>query len=160
MLKRQLAYPADTAQFYQAIRHLTWPMWLDSGTLRERGADYDILVADPVYRVICHGELTRVVDRDGRRRESREPLLDTLRSLLGQKADQDPLPFTGGAVGYLSYDYGRRLQGLNSTESGTGMPEAAQRIYHLALVLDHRRQQAWLIGRSSGSRPPGYWRSL
>ena len=139
---------------------MPWPMWLDSGVLRERAADYDILVADPVYRVICHGELTRVVDRDGRSRESREPLLDILRSLLEQKADDGSLPFTGGAVGYFSYDYGRRLQGLNSTESGTSMPEAALGIYDWALVLDHRRQQAWLSGRSSDSRSVSYWESL
>lgn len=135
-------------------------MWLDSGVLRERGADYDILVADPVYRVICHGELTSIVDQEGGSSESREPLPGILRSLLDEKTGDDSLPFTGGAVGYFSYDYGRRLQGLNSQESSTGMPEAALGIYDWALVLDHRRQQAWLTGRSSGSRPAGYWRSL
>jgi len=47
MLKQQLAYPEDTARFYQAIRHLPWAMWLDSGVLRKQGADFDLLVADP-----------------------------------------------------------------------------------------------------------------
>lgn len=161
MLKRQLAYPADTAQFYEAIRHLPWAMWLDSGVLRKQGADFDILVADPVYRVICHGEVTHIVDKEGKTRQSTEPLLDILRQLLGEpKESDDHLPFTGGALGYFSYDYGRRLQGLSRSGSDIGLPEAAVGIYDWAVVLDHQRQQAWLTGRSSDSRSTSYWRSL
>jgi len=135
-------------------------MWLDSGVLRERSADYDILVADPVYTVVCHGEFTNIVDQEGETRCSREPLLDILRGLLDQQADDDQLPFTGGAVGYFSYDYGRRLQGLSSAETGVGLPEAALGIYDWTVILDHQRQQAWLAGRSSASRSLDYWQSL
>ena len=64
MLKQQLTYTADAARFYQAIRHLTWPMWLDSGAISQHGADYDILVADPLQRVVSHADETEVIDHD------------------------------------------------------------------------------------------------
>jgi para-aminobenzoate synthetase component 1 len=103
MLKRQLTYPADAARFYQAIRHMSWAMWLDSGVLSERAAGYDILVADPVYRVICHGEITETVGPEGKVHQSTDELMSILRQLLGEAADADhPLLFTGGAVGYFS----------------------------------------------------------
>lgn len=161
MLKRQLTYPADAARFYQAIRHMSWAMWLDSGVLSERAAGYDILVADPVYRVICHGEITETIGPEGKVHQSTDELMSILRQLLGEAADADhPLLFTGGAVGYFSYDYGRRLQGLSEAGTNIDLPEAALGIYDWAVVLDHQRRQAWLTGRSSDSRSSGYWQSL
>lgn len=160
MLKQQLPYPADPAQFYEAVRHMPWAMWLDSGTGSARTAGYDILVADPVYSVVCHGEHTSIVDQQGRTTSSRESLLDILRTLLDRQADDDSLPFVGGAVGYLSYDFGRRLQGLSSADGAAGLPEAALGIYDWAVLLDHEQRQAWLVGPGSDSRPPEYWQSL
>lgn len=135
-------------------------MWLDSGVPRERDAEHDILVADPVYTVVCHGEFTNIVDRQGETRCSREPLLDILRGLLDQQTDDDQLPFMGGAVGYFSYEYGRRLQGMSNAETGAGLPEAALGIYDWAVIVDHQRQQAWLAGPGSDSRTRSYWQSL
>ena len=138
---------------------MPWAMWLDSGA--ERAGGHDILVADPVCRVVCHGESTSILDRQGGTSSSRESLLGILRDLLDRPADDDgSLPFSGGAVGYLSYDFGRRLQGLGSTEPASGLPEAALGIYDWALILDHQQQQAWLAAPGRDSRSEEYWQSL
>lgn len=161
MLKRQLAYPADTALLYQAIRHLPWAMWLDSGVLREQDADYDIVVADPMFKLVCHGKMTGITDQQGNTRQSSEGLLSILQTLLGEPVETDDnLPFTGGAVGYFGYDYGRRLQGLGSSGSATDLPEAALGIYDWAVIIDHQRQRVWLTGQNNSSRSESYWQSL
>lgn len=157
MLKQQLEYPADIARFYQAIRHLPWPMWLDSGG---QEAGFDILVADPVTRLISDGGITEVIDQEGKTQDTREPLLNLLQQLLSRTESKSDVPFDGGAVGYFSYAYGRRLQGMASAEADTDIPEAALGIYDWAVILDHAQRQAWLVAQNKDSRSPSYWQRL
>ncbi len=156
MLKQHLEYPIDKTRFYQAIRHLPWPIWLDTG----QGTGFDILVADPVTRLIADNGLTRVIDQDGKTRRTREPLPNLLRDLLRRTESVSDLPFDSGAVGYFSYDYGRRLQDMAGTGSDADLPEAALGIYDWAVILDHARRQAWLVAQNKDSRSPNYWQLL
>lgn len=59
------------------------------------------------------------------------------------------LPFNGGALGYFSYDLARRLEKLpNLAIDAEHIPEMAIGIYHWVVVVDHHRQQSWLIGQA------------
>ena len=64
-------------------------------------------------------------------------------------------PFTGGAVGYWAYDYGRRLERLRPDANGAapaiddlGLPDFLLGFYDVVGVFDHRTREAWLF--SSG----------
>lgn len=58
-------------------------------------------------------------------------------------------PFTGGAVGYWSYDYGRRLEKLPSLAADDlGLPDFVFALYDVVGAYDHDTQQTWLF--SSG----------
>jgi para-aminobenzoate synthetase component 1 len=72
--------------------------------------------------------------------------LAILQSCLGTPSTGDG-PFRSGAIGYFSYELGRRLQG--QVPAGMAMPEMAVGLYDWALVLDHREHRAWL-----GGHPP------
>ncbi|WP_456417813.1 aminodeoxychorismate synthase component I [Thiolapillus sp.] len=138
----------DAARLYQNLRQLPWAFWLDSGNgeYLGYGGRYHILVADPRIRILSKNALTTIHHRDGRFEESREPVLDVIRRLMGPKqAANGALPFGGGAVGYLSYDYGRRLEGL-PVEPG-GIPEVAMGIFDWAVIVDEQTRGCWLTGR-------------
>ncbi len=58
-------------------------------------------------------------------------------------------PFTGGAVGYWAYDYGRRLETLPSLAADDlGLPDFVFALYDVVGAYDHDTQQTWLF--SSG----------
>ena len=58
-------------------------------------------------------------------------------------------PFTGGAVGYWSYDYARRLETVPSRATDDlGLPDFVMALYDLVGAYDHDTQQTWLF--SSG----------
>jgi len=59
------------------------------------------------------------------------------------------VPFTGGAVGYWSYDFGRRLERLpERAADDLGLPDVVLALYDVIGAFDHRSRQAWLF--SSG----------
>jgi para-aminobenzoate synthetase component 1 len=59
------------------------------------------------------------------------------------------VPFTGGAVGYWAYDFGRRLERVPSTATDDlGLPDFVLGLYDVVGAFDHERREAWLF--SSG----------
>jgi len=138
----------DVSRLYQGLRHLPWAFWLDSGNggHLDYGGRYHILVADPRIRIVSNHGLTRLYFRDGKVEETREPVLDVIRQTLPfERGEPDKPPFGGGAIGYLSYDFGRRLEGL-PVETGS-IPEVAMGIYDWAVIADEQTGQRWIAGR-------------
>ncbi len=144
---RALPSSLDIPRLYQAFRDLPWPCWLDSGDgcYLEQGGRYHILVADPRIRLASSGGVTRLTYRDGRQQQTEAPVLDVLRRLLAERpACPGSLPFRGGALGYFSYDFGRRLEGF--TPEKDILPEVALGIYDWAIVHDLQIGETWLTG--------------
>jgi para-aminobenzoate synthetase component 1 len=84
------------------------------------------------------------------------------RRLSHQVLASDPsptlVPFTGGAVGYWAYDFGRRLERLPViARDDTGLPDVVLGLYDVVGAFDHQSRQAWLF--SSGLPLEGVMRS-
>jgi anthranilate synthase component 1 len=103
--------------------------------------------------VRCAGALT---ERDGTAMWLGEGLPTTSADPLEALREADSLlrsphvdglpPFTGGLVGYLSYDVVRRLERLPSTAPDElGMPELTMLLATDLAVLDHSDGSVWLI---------------
>jgi para-aminobenzoate synthetase component 1 len=137
----------DMPRLYQAFRDLPWPCWLDSGNgcYLDQGGRFHLLVADPRISVVSSQGITRLTYRDGSQERTAEPVLDVVRRLLkGRARHHDELPFHGGALGYFSYDFGRRLEGFLPEENI--LPEVALGIYDWAIIHDLRTGDTWLAG--------------
>jgi len=138
----------DVSRLYQSLRHLPWAFWLDSGNGEHLGygGRYHLLVADPRIRILSQDGVTWLHYRDGRVEKSREAVLDVIREAMGpEQASSGKLPFSGGAVGYFSYDFGLRLEGL-PVASG-GFPEVAVGIFDWAIIVDEQQHNCWLTGK-------------
>ena len=67
----------------------------------------------------------------------------------GAEPAPTPVPFTGGAVGYWAYDFGRRLeQWAARAVDDTRLPDFVLGFYDVVGAFDHQSRQAWLF--SSG----------
>lgn len=145
MLRRELPYLTDSSTLFAKIVQQPWAIYLDSGRPGNDYGHYDIMVADPVMTFTTRGGVTEIVDQHGVRESSDDPFL-----LLKQALQQDPcetdLPFTGGAVGYFGYDLARSIETLsNQALDGEHIPEMMVGIYDWAIIVDHRKQQSWLV---------------
>jgi para-aminobenzoate synthetase component 1 len=75
------------------------------------------------------------------------------RDLAAQVAADEPagtaVPFTGGAVGYWAYDFGRRLERMPAhARDDLGLPDVVLAFYDVVGAYDHDARRAWLF--SSG----------
>jgi len=135
-------------------------MLLDSAG--QPGGRYDIAVAQPRATLQTRGSLTEIRDRDGCHRFGEDPFA-LVRRLLGPPVQPGSdrgldLPFTGGALGWIGYDLGRRIERLPATaRDPLGLPELALGIYDCALVVDHGSKQAFLVGQGT-ARCAARWR--
>jgi para-aminobenzoate synthetase component 1 len=128
---------ASPARALRALAHLPSPFLLHSGSLDAR-ARWSFFGADPF--AVFHGDDVADARRLWRRFSEQVRAADPSPTLV---------PFTGGAVGYWSYDYGRRLERWSgSARDDLHLPDAVLMFYDVIGAFDHQTRQAWLF--SSG----------
>ncbi len=159
-LRTELPYRADSAALFETVADLPWAVFLDSGGHHLTQSRYDIIAAEPHTTLVTRGKLTEI--RSDAIELSREDPLVLLRRYL----DCDPasacdLPFQGGALGYFSYDLGRRFERLPVfAEDDEKMPVMAIGIYDWAVVVDHLDQRSWLVSQARCVDTHTRWKEL
>ncbi|HLA31641.1 MAG TPA: aminodeoxychorismate synthase component I [Pseudomonas sp.] len=138
-LVQDLPYLADPACYFNAIAHAPGAVLLDAGRPTAQRGRYDLISAWPL------AELAPRPD------ETANDFLQRLRSSLSRLGPAaapkaNPLPFVGGLIGYLSYDFGRRLEQLpEQAIDDLGLSDAHFGLYAWALISDHQRLSSQLV---------------
>jgi para-aminobenzoate synthetase component 1 len=141
-----IEYLADSSHWFRALRHLPHPVWLDSCRPFSLYGRYDILAADPEILLTTRGQTSRILKGNQLLLETDESPFNLIRRYLPTGYQPGHLPFCGGALGYFSYDLGRRLENLpNLAVQDIELPDGHLGIYPWAIVQDHEQQQAWLV---------------
>ncbi|MBC7210690.1 MAG: chorismate-binding protein, partial [Pseudomonas sp.] len=134
-----LPYQPDPAFYFERLRRAPGAILLDSARPGAERGRYDLLSAWPLQQLQANPE------EDGR------DYLQRLRQALAelgtaQLPEGIELPFAGGLIGYLSYDFGRRLEQLPThAVDDLGLPDARLGLYAWALVSDHRLSSSQLV---------------
>lgn len=140
-------YFDDPCEVYLRLRSLGLAVLLDSGGDAERGR-YDIIAAqaDPTHEIHIPASVAA------------NDLQSHLQNWLDQSAESpdgeaalaapEDLPFYGGYIGHLSYELGRRLQGLPAASAGH-LPLAIVRYYPWAIVQDRKACRSWLVAETA-----------
>ncbi|WP_296185179.1 aminodeoxychorismate synthase component I [Pseudomonas sp. UBA1879] len=134
-----LAYHVDPTGYFSLIRHAPGAVLLDSGRPEADRGRFDILSAWPV------DTLSPEVAESGAAFLQR--LRDSLKKLgNADLPDSSTLPFAGGLIGYLAYDFGRLLEPLPSRAiDDLHLPSARLGLYAWALISDHQQRTSQLV---------------
>lgn len=134
-----LPYQPDPAHYFARLRAAPGAILLDSARPNAERGRFDLLSAWPAQQL------------QAQTAESGQAYLQRLRSALAelgmaQLPEGVELPFAGGLIGYLSYDFGRRLEQLPTLAiDDLGLPEAQLGLYAWALVSDHHARTSQLV---------------
>ena len=123
---------------------------LESAVGGERWARYSFIVTDPVARVEARGRKVRITPHAGPARELADvdPLLHLREILKGYRIPAVPgLPrFTGGLVGYVSYDAVRWIERLESPPpDDLGFPDLQLLLAETLVIFDSKEQKLLLL---------------
>ncbi|MEL7046975.1 MAG: anthranilate synthase component I family protein, partial [Pseudomonadota bacterium] len=169
--KAELPYFDNPVDVYRRVRDLGDAVLLDSAARGTR-ARWDIIAAAPgdtpglllspgIGRAELHAELERFMAAAKSVLAANQPVYQAPSLAQGKRGpsagqmpermagtypgvDGDDPPFLGGYIGHLSYELGRRLQGLPAQSVAT--PLASVRYYPWAILQDHEAHRSWLVG--------------
>ena len=114
-------------------------MLLDAGRPNAERGRYDLISAWPLAQL----QIGSDESANDFARRLREAL-----TRLGHASLPDgcELPFAGGLIGYLSYDFGRRLEAMpKQARDDLQLPQASFGLYDWALITDHQEQSCQLV---------------
>jgi para-aminobenzoate synthetase component 1 len=162
---KEMPYFENVAALFASFAHFPWSIFLDSGRPNSSHGRYDIISAFPHQTFLTRAGKTIIESAGYRQIVPNDPFrlvqaaLDKA-NLNTQKCISD-LPFTGGALGYFSYDLGRYVERMPATaKDDIAMPEMAIGIYRWAYVVDHDSKTATLVGDHADHRVRLRWSEI
>ena len=162
----------------EALRQDGYPVLLESARRSDKIGRYSFVTADPYLIFRSRGDAIELIlpqipaGKYGRRATTRRKPLLKLRELLNNYRTvpvPDLPPFTGGAVGFFSYDFAHQFEDLpRSAVADLDIPEAYFIFVDLVVAFDHAQNKAWVIVNPGAReqelgfrRPePGQWEKL
>jgi len=133
----------DPVAAFTTLAGLTGAVLLDSAEQGLQGR-YSYIAADP-FRTIRCTTYPWAVTVDGAPREG--TVFDVLAAELAGFAWQPatPVPFCGGAIGFLSYELGGQLETLPRPKTSPFPVDMVMGLYDVIAAFDHAQKKAWII---------------
>ena len=157
----ELDYSRDSTLLFSQIAAEPWSIFLDSGYPRIDSGRYDIMSARPYRTLVTYDSETRIAEGESVRYSDEDPFTLVNRELGDRRINLSGLPFSGGALGYFSYDLGRRIEQLPAfCRDDINMPDMAIGLYDWAVIVDHHKRRTWLIAADGARLSVDGWKDL
>ena len=154
MIKNQLTYKtiqknADTLTPVGIFKRLKGEkkFLLESSFQHETKGKYSYIGANPYEEIIGNSKETKVINVKTKEETVYQvATLDYLKQHLPKIKTDIPLPFTGGAIGYVAYDAIRELHPIGKElDDSLHMPDYHFMLYQTIIVYEHRTEKAHII---------------
>ncbi|MDH2906177.1 MAG: anthranilate synthase component I family protein [Methanomassiliicoccales archaeon] len=111
---------------------------LESATGPAHSARYSFLGASPSVKAVCNGD---TVSFDGRKRKQRIDRFLEEEMAQRKMRRRIPFPYTGGFVGYFSYDVIRSFEKLPDKHSPSSFPDAELGLFEDGFIYDNLEEK-------------------
>lgn len=161
LIYQQVPYCKNIAEIFSQFASLPWAIFLDSGQPFSQQGRYEIFSAYPNKTFLTQGKYTTVTSTGNQQVVPDDPFELVKHELRRKKFEKSDWPFTGGALGFFSYDLGRRIEKIPSSAIDDAcIPEMAIGIYHWAYIADHQEKKSVLVGDMSEPRVRLNWQDI
>ncbi|MCJ7605316.1 MAG: aminodeoxychorismate synthase component I [Dehalococcoidales bacterium] len=147
-LIEEITVSKPAPEVFDAFAGRPFSFFLDSGMDPEKLGRYSFMGADPFLVLRSRGDRVTLV-REGVEEIRQGNPFDILNELLqAYRLDtgKSPVPFTGGAVGYFSYDLCHFIERLPVTVvDDLQLPECYLGFYDAIVAFDHVTNRAYLV---------------
>lgn len=164
-LYADLDYHNDSSLLFEKFSHEPWSVFLDSNQPKAIQGRYDIITSRPKIRITSRDNENIIESSFESLTVPGDPFTIIKEylpeSALSRNEIDHALPFTGGAVGFFSYDLGRSIEKLPiNTLDDMHLPDMRMGIYTWAIVVDHAKKQTHLVGDKADIRLRREWNDL
>jgi para-aminobenzoate synthetase component 1 len=138
----------DAPWCFEALALKPFSFWLDSGMDPQRLGRYSFTGGDPFLVLRSRGDEITLI-KEGAEERLRGSPFDILGELLEQykiASGESPVPFTGGAAGYFSYDLCHFIERLPAKAvDDLNLPECYLCFYDAIVAFDHLENKTYLV---------------
>ncbi len=139
----------DPSLAFAALLEDKNPFLLESARVNPVTGRYSFMGSEPFMSLKCKGNRVEIT-RDGKRSVASRPPLAKLRELVTScRVEGIPglPPFTGGCVGFISYDFVRNFEQIPAVaKDDLGIPDAQFIFVDLLLAFDNIDKKLFVIG--------------
>lgn len=147
-LIEEISLPLSPPSAFELFHHEPNSSFLDSGMDPQRLGRYSFIGTDPFLMMKSRGSEITAIWKNKREIEQGNPF-DVLGRLLERyRLDpvEAPIPFLGGAIGYLSYDLCHFMERLPTTAiDDLQFPESYFAFYDTILAFDNLESKAYIV---------------
>lgn len=120
---------------------------LESSFEHEKKGKYSYIGSNPYEEVIGHGDKTTVINHEsGVTKQYNQNALYYVRENFPNVNIDLPLPFTGGAIGYIGYDTIRYFEDIGEElQDDLEMPDIHLMLYKNLIVYEHSNETVYLV---------------
>ncbi|ASN07219.1 anthranilate synthase component I [Virgibacillus necropolis] len=128
---------------------------LESSFPHEKKGKFSFIGADPYQEIIGKSNRTTILDHEkGSNNITESPPLSVLKEILPKLEIDIPIPFVGGAIGYIGYDSIRSYEQIGEyLQDNLDMPDVHLMLYKSVIAFDHRNESAYLIAMNPDQQP-------
>ncbi|MGM9926959.1 MAG: anthranilate synthase component I [Bacillus sp. (in: firmicutes)] len=119
---------------------------LESSLKHEQHGRYSFIGTNPYMEISSANNVVSVMKEDGDKTTVNTRFLDVIKQYIPDEVMEMPLPFVGGAVGYVGYDIIRQYEEIGEMlPDELEMPEAHVMFYRDVIVYDHIQQSISIV---------------
>lgn len=135
MIKKVDIY-LDPINLYEMIKNEPYSFILESSLYDEKFGRYSIVSSSP-FEIVEYTDDPQCIEK----------LRNIMNKYTSFNSDnKENLPFTGGAVGYLSYDLGRYIEKIpEQAKKYIDVPDIYFGLYDWAYVVDHKLKSLYIV---------------
>ena len=140
--------PLAAPELFELIENRPYSFFLDSGMDPQKLGRYSFLGSAPFLVMSSRGSEITLIRGQEREVQHGNPFDALGRLLEAYKLDHcpTPVPFLGGAVGYLSYDLRHFIERLPSAAvDDLKLPDSYFAFYDTIVAFDHLKKKAYLV---------------
>jgi para-aminobenzoate synthetase component 1 len=147
-LIQEIHMAPDAAWCFEVFAPRPFSFYLDSGMDPQKLGRYSFMGSDPFLVMRSRGDEITLI-KDGVEEVRRGNPFDMLGELLETyeiDSGESAIPFTGGAVGYFSYDLCHFIERLpTNAVNDLQLPECYLGFYDAIVAFDHKENKAYLV---------------
>jgi para-aminobenzoate synthetase component I len=154
----EIRMATDAARCFEAFAPRPYSFWLDSGMDKQKLGRWSFMGSDPFLVMRSRGDEITLIKAGAEEKRRGNPF-STLGELLEEykmENEESPIPFTGGAVGYLSYDLCHFIERLpKKAVDDLELPECCLGFYDAVVAFDHKDNKVYLVSMGFPEREEG-----
>ena len=142
----EIPYTVSSESYFHLVKNQEWPVYLNSNYKKYNKQRFDIISCNPLIKLIVDYDKTELITKESKTIRYEDPF-HILKGIMQEyKCENDPdIPFCGGAIGFMSYDLGKKILGIQSSTNDISFPLMAYGIYDWAIIYDHFKKEAYIL---------------